>query len=207
MKTFMWIAVTFGALTFAGGCTEQTTKKTTTTTTSQNGNGASAVKDAAKSAGDTASKTAGDAAKTAGDAASTAGDAAKGAVEGLGQEFSSAATSAQDALKGVEGGPDIYNQVTEVFTGAKDSLQGVTNSETAQNAATKLDELGGKIDGLTEKIKSLPQGARTSLVGMIEKGIAQLKPLADKAMGLPGVENILKPKFDAFVAKLEELKQ
>jgi trimeric autotransporter adhesin len=146
------------------------------------------------------------AAGAAKDAASSATEAAKDAASSLGGEFSTALTDATAKLKDVAGGSEALGKVQEIFTDAQSALAGATSSETAQAAMSKLGELEGKVDGAMESLNGLPAEAKSAIVTLVEKGVAQVKTLADKVKGLPGVSDEIKTKLDAFVTKLETLK-
>jgi hypothetical protein len=182
---------------FAAGCDQEAEKAATAAKQAE-----SAAKDAAASATSAAK----DVAKSASDAAASAADAAQSAAAALGGEFSTALTDATAKLKDVAGGSEALSKVTDIFTAAQTALAGATSSETAQAAMSKLGELEGKVDGAMESLKGLPAEAKTSIVALVEKGLAQLKTLADKVKGLPGVSDEIKAKLDAFVTKVESLK-
>lgn len=181
----------------AAGCAQEAEKAATAAKQAE-----SAAKDAAAAAKGAAT----DAVKSASDAASSAADAAKEATSALGGEFSTALTDATAKLKDVAGGSEALGKVTEIFTAAQTALAGATSSETAQAAMSKLGDLEGKVDGAMESLKGLPAEAKTSILALVEKGLAQLKTLADKVKGLPGVSDEIKTKLDAFVTKMESLK-
>jgi colicin import membrane protein len=204
MKIHHRLALSIALGLFAAGCAQEAEKAAEAAKQAE-----SAAKDAAnaaKSAAASAQSEAKDALKSAGDAAASAADAAKGAIDSLGGEFSTALTDATAKLKDVAGGSEALGKVTDIFTAAQSALAGATSSETAQAAMSKLGELEGKVDGAMESLKGLPAEAKTSIVALVEKGIAQLKTLADKVKGLPGVSDEIKTKLDAFVTKIESLK-
>jgi hypothetical protein len=50
---------------------------------------------------------------------------------------------------------------------------------------------------------NLPEGAKSAVSGVWEKGVADMKVLAEKVMKLPGVESVLKPAVTQLMDKLE----
>jgi len=191
MKTAACAAMTLGCAMFVIGCSEATKQK---------------ASDAKKKAGEAASSAVDDASKKAGNGLSEAKDKAQEAMDALGKEFTEATGKAKSALEGVNGGPELLQNITDLFASAQKSLQGVTNSETAQAAKTQLGELSGKVEGLSKQLEGLPEEAKTAVSGLIEKGIAQLKALSDKVMAIPGVGETIKPQLDALMEKLAALK-
>lgn len=159
----------------------------------------------AKTEIDKAKQAASDAAESTKDAtgeiAGKAGEVVKDAQENV----TSAAAAAADALKGVAGGPELLKKVTEFFGSAGKTLQGITDVESAKAALPKLTELTSSTDELSKSMANLPEGAKSSISGVWEKGIAELKALVEKVMALPGVESVLRPKVNELMGKLEAI--
>lgn len=151
---------------------------------------------------DQAKQKASEAAQSAQDAfgeiADEAGKTAKDAQESV----ASAAASAKDALKEVAGGPELMKKVTDFFDTAGKTLQGITDVESAKAALPKLNELSASTDDFSALMAKLPEGARSNISSVMEKGIAELKVLADKVMALPGVESVIKPSVNELMEKL-----
>ena len=57
----------------------------------------------------------------------------------------------------------------------------------------QLEEMGTSLGGISESMEKVPEGLRGPLTDIIGKGTEGLNPLIEKAMGLPGVGDILKP--------------
>lgn len=168
---------------FALGCNQQSAQ-----------DAAKAVQDAGQAAGEAAEEAVG-----------AAGDAAKQAMDSLGAEFTAAMDQASSALEGIEGGSEMLTQLKDLFGSLQSTLQGVTDSASAEAAVSKLDELSGSLEGLSSQAAELPSEAATAVKALIAQGIEQLKALADKALALPGVQETLKPKLDEMMEKLQQL--
>lgn len=165
------------------------------------------AKEEVAKAGETAKETVAKAGEKASEAAEKAKESAGEAMDAISKEFSAATDKAKTALADVPNGSEILTELTGLFTSAKESLQGVTDSKAAQAASVKLGELDGKIDALSAKVKTLPEGAKTAIAGLIDKGIEQLKALSEKAKSIPNVGEVIQPKLDALIAKLGTLKE
>jgi hypothetical protein len=162
--------------------------------------------DEAKKAGDAAVDAAKGAASAASDAAKAASEKISDqAISALQGQFEAAVTSAGEALKGVEGGPEIAKGVADLITNAKSALADVTTSEAATAAAAKIGELTPTLDGLSEKIKGLPTAARTALAAVIESGSEQISSMIAKIADISGVDASVKEKLQEFVKKLSDL--
>ena len=137
------------------------------------------------------------------DATQAAEDAAKSVADTLGDEFAAASESAKSALESVDGGGEIMTKMSGLFTSAHDALHDVTDGDTAQAAASKLDELTSGLDGMAAMMSKLPEEARTAVGSMVEQGVTQLEALVDKID--PTISDVVKPKLDALVEKLKSL--
>lgn len=166
--------------------------------------GAATATDAAASAADTATDAAKDTAAAAGDAvketAEAAGDAVKETAEAAGDAASGAAASVADALT-----PDAFGeQLGGLFGSATETLNGITDAESATAAIPAFGELGSKIDSMTEVFGNVPEDARSSISTVASEGLGKLQPLIDKVLALPGVGAVLNPVLGPILEKLQE---
>lgn len=113
------------------------------------------------------------------------------------------AGKAAEAVKGVEGGPELLSKITEFFGSAGKAMQGITDVESAKAALPTVEELKVKADELSKSITGLPEGAKSAVSGVMETGLAELKALVDKVLALPGVESVLKPAISGLMDKLQ----
>ena len=58
-------------------------------------------------------------------------------------------------------------------------------------------------DELSKSVAGLPDGAKSAVSGVMDKGLAELKTLVDKVLALPGVEAVLKPAVGELLDKLK----
>ena len=162
---------------------------------------ADTVSDAANSVEESASQTVEAAKVVMDDATEKAGEAKDQIAAGM----SGLVEKASEQLKSVEGGQQMLEKVTEFINSAKESLSNVDNTETAKAAAAKLEELEGSLEGLPEKFAALPEGAKSALAGVIEKGREVLQQLAQKIDENPEIRDVIKPKIDEMMQKLSSL--
>lgn len=155
---------------------------------------AAAVTDTAKDAASTATDAVKETAESATDAAATATDAAADKV-------SDAAASVTDALDPSA----VGEQVTGLFSTATDTLNGITDAESAQAAVPAFGELGTKLDSVSGMIGNLPEAARGPIGTTAAEGMGKLQPLVDKVLELPGVGAILTPVLGPIMEKMQEL--
>ena len=135
--------------------------------------------------------------------AETVKEAAADAVEGAQASLADMAGKAAEAVKGVEGGPELLSKITEFFGSAGKAMQGITDVESAKAALPTVEELKVKADELSKSVAGLPDGAKSAVSGVMDKGLAELKVLVDKVLALPGVEAVLKPAVGELLDKLK----
>ena len=103
------------------------------------------------------------------------------------------------------GGQELLTKVTDFFGSVTKSLQGITDVDSAKAALPKLEELTGSTDSLSQAIGALPEGAKSAISGVVEKGITELKALVEKIEAIPGVSAVVKPTIDKLMEKLSTL--
>jgi hypothetical protein len=125
---------------------------------------------------------------------------------GTGSDGGGQSQQASFALPDMDDLPELKEtggKFTQLFDGAFNALDGVTDAETAKSAATKLEEITNQMDGLNEGFTSLPEKARTVLLANItDQVLPALTKVIDRVKELPGVADILQPAIDALMAKI-----
>lgn len=99
----------------------------------------------------------------------------------------------------------VKGQVTKLLGSTTDALAEVKDAASADAAIPKLQDLSGKLDGLTASVNALPADTKKSVTSAIGAGLTHLKELAEKAMAIPGVGEKLRPVLDPMLAKLQAL--
>jgi hypothetical protein len=192
MRSFISAGFCAAAM-LAAGCTQATEEMEGAA-----GAAAEAASDAVTEAGTATSN----AAESVAEAAGTAVESAK---EGVQEGMAALTEKASAALAGIEGGPELLKKVTGFFDSAQEAVRGIKDTETAKAATAKLTELEGSIEGMSASMSKLPAEAKTALGGVIESGTAALKALVEKALAIPGVQDVIKPKLDEVMQKLAAL--
>jgi phage-related protein len=140
-------------------------------------------------------------------AASTATDTAANAVDKVADTASDAVSSTTDAAAGaLDIDPSaIGEQVTGLFSGATDTLTGITDADSATAALPAIGELGSKVDSVSELFQKVPEAARGPIGEISQKGMGALEPIFNKTMELPGVGDIIGGTMGPIMEKLQEL--
>jgi hypothetical protein len=108
------------------------------------------------------------------------------------------ATENLDELLG-DAGVALKGKFTDYFSALTGALDGIKDADTAKAALPGLEELEGSLGGLIGSVKDLPEAARPFFNQMVA---GSQKAIADKVtsvLGLPGVEEILKPVLDKII--------
>jgi hypothetical protein len=103
------------------------------------------------------------------------------------------------------GGFDLGVQVTSTLDSLKTSLQGITDSASAQAALAKLQDAAAQLDKVGGLAPQLSPGAKTAFAALVAAAMPSLNDLFDKVLAKPGVAAIAKPAIDGLRAKLDTL--
>jgi hypothetical protein len=103
------------------------------------------------------------------------------------------------------GGLDLGRQVTDSIASLRTTLNGVTDTASAEAALPKLREVTAQIDKVDGMIGQLSPEQRKLLAGLVNPVMSTLNQLFDKVLAIPGVAQLLKPAIDTLKAKLEAL--
>src|SRR5262245_58746169 len=102
-------------------------------------------------------------------------------------------------------GVDVGAQVTGAMDNLKTSLQGVTDSASAQLAIPKLQEADAQLTKVNDLVAKLSPEQKKALASLVAAALPTLNQLFDKVLALPGVGDIAKPVIDGVKAKLEAM--
>ena len=103
------------------------------------------------------------------------------------------------------GGLDLGKQVTDSIAGLRTTLNGVTDTASAEAALPKLRDVTAQIDKVDGMIGQLSSEQRKLLAGLVNPAMPALNQLFDRVLAIPGVAGLLKPAIDTLKAKLEAL--
>jgi hypothetical protein len=100
---------------------------------------------------------------------------------------------------------DASAQVTRVIDNLKTSLEGITDSATAEAALPKIQEADGQLKTADDLVAKLSPEQKKQVATLIAGAMPTLNQLFDKVLAIPGVAAILKPVIDALRTKLDAL--
>jgi hypothetical protein len=166
------------------------------------GRGGPNVADQAKTAATQATQ----AAQTAADQAKTAANQATQAAQTAADQAKQAVTQATQAVKDLAvGGVDIAASLKASFDGMTQSLQGITDVESAKAALPKLQDVSAQLDKVVGVSKDIPAAGKPTLAALIAAARPSIDELFKKVLAIPGVAEIAKPTIDAINGKLDAL--
>jgi membrane-associated HD superfamily phosphohydrolase len=150
-----------------------------------------------------ATEEAADRAAAATEQAADAAQEAAGAAAGAAEE---ALTEAQTAALTV-GDVNVGQQLTDILQNAEQSLQGITDAQSAEAAVPKLNEINTQLEELAGPVGQLPEDAKKVLSDLLRERLAELKTLADDVTGRQGVGEVVRPALEPIIAKLDSWAQ
>ncbi len=102
-------------------------------------------------------------------------------------------------------GVDLKSSVQKALDGLKTSLQGITNTASAQAAIPQLEKGSIEFDKLRNLSAKLPLDAKTAFATLVNQLRPSVEELFNKVLEIPGVAPIAKPVIDGLRAKLDAL--
>lgn len=99
----------------------------------------------------------------------------------------------------------LTGQLDTVFDNTSTALSGITDEASASAAAGKLEEAGSALGTFENTFKRLPDAVKGPLASIVSNGLAQLQPLADKVLAMPGVGPVLEPVLRPMLDTLASL--
>jgi hypothetical protein len=105
----------------------------------------------------------------------------------------------------VVGGVDVKNTLGDSLSDLRTSLQGITDSNSAQAELPKLEAAKNQIDRVSSLAGQLSTDQRKTLAGVVATALPMISQLTDRVMGIPGVGDMLRPTIDPMKNKLAEL--
>jgi hypothetical protein len=100
------------------------------------------------------------------------------------------------------GGVDLGKQVTDSIANLRTTLNGVTDTASAQAALPKLRDVTAQIDKVDSLLGQLSPQQRKTLAGMVNPMMSTLNGLFDKVLAIPGVADVLKLTIDLLKDRL-----
>ena len=82
-------------------------------------------------------------------------------------------------------------------------LNGVTDAESAEAAAPRLEQASGTLEEVAAQYENAPESARQPLKRVIDDGLARIRPLVDTVMTREGVGPVLSPIVEPMLETLQ----
>ncbi|MBZ6075386.1 DUF937 domain-containing protein [Microvirga puerhi] len=111
----------------------------------------------------------------------------------------------QSAQNLTVGSVDLGSTVQSTVTNLQQTLQGVTNVDTAKAALPKLTDAATQLDKVDNLVGQLPAGGKTALASLVTSARPPLEETFGRVLAIPGVADIAKPTIDTIRGKLDVL--
>jgi Bacterial protein of unknown function (DUF937) len=105
----------------------------------------------------------------------------------------------------VVGGLDMGKQVDNSLANLRTSLQGITDTASAEAAQSNLQQVMAQLDKVTGLAGQLSPDQRKIIAGLIGPAMPNLNQQFSKVLAIPGAAEVLRPSIDALKAKLASL--
>jgi hypothetical protein len=102
---------------------------------------------------------------------------------------------------------DVTGKLNDVFGGYQETLSGITDVESANEAVPEMESLNEKLGGISSMLDKLPAGIQETVTGQLSSMVDPIKAMIDKVMAMPGVEPILKPLVDSMLEKVSMISE
>ena len=118
--------------------------------------------------------------------------------------------TAQDAAEEEElpeglGVDDFTAAIDEVTGAVAATLEGVTDEPSARAALPDLKDANTKVNALSENVARLPAAAASEVSASVGEAMSDLRPVADKVLGMPSVGPIVEPVVRPMLETLEKM--
>jgi len=90
-----------------------------------------------------------------------------------------------------------------MFSGASDTLGGITDVDSATAALPDLEKLGENVTSVSGMMENIPEDALGPISSIATDGMGQLQPIVDKVMGIDGVGDVIGPVLNPILEKLK----
>jgi hypothetical protein len=97
---------------------------------------------------------------------------------------------------------DVGAELKGMLDQISSTLGGITDQASADAAVVSLDDIKGKVEGMTAQVDQLPAEGKKMLASLVSASLPPLKGLVANVGSISGAEAI-KPALDAMLAKLE----
>ena len=104
-------------------------------------------------------------------------------------------------------GVNVGDEIGGIFGGATDAISGITDVDSANAAVPALNEVSGKVDGLSGIWDKIPEAGRGPMSSLVGDHMGKLTPMLEKANEIPGVAGILGPITGPLMEKLQGFTQ
>jgi hypothetical protein len=114
-------------------------------------------------------------------------------------------SDAEPAVQAAVGAVDVKSALQTAFGTVKTTLEGITDSASAQAALPVIKDATTKLGDLGSTIAKLPAAERSPLAALVSTVRPSIDELTKKVLAVPGVDTVAKPAIDQLNAKLDDL--
>lgn len=100
---------------------------------------------------------------------------------------------------------EVSGDFRDLFTNMNVVLGDVTDTQSAQDALPKLQDMDTKLETLAKAFQGLPEASQPAVEKVVSDSMEDLESKKDEVLGIPGVGDILRTVLNAIFEKLSAL--
>ncbi len=100
---------------------------------------------------------------------------------------------------------DLTGQLTRSVDGMRTTLQGISDSASAQAAMPRLQQMTAELDKISNATTGLSPQAKSAVAAQVASAMPAFNQLCDRVLAIPGVAGVAKPVIESMRTKLEAM--
>ena len=100
---------------------------------------------------------------------------------------------------------DFSNEFAGFFELLSQTLEGISDVDTANQSLPKLEKLNEQLDGIVNQFGKVPDAARSSLLEVVETGHKSISDKVNKLIEIPGVVDVIQSLLKLIQSKFDLL--
>ncbi|MFT5895898.1 MAG: hypothetical protein ACI8VW_002773 [bacterium] len=137
----------------------------------------------------------------------TTTDALENSVESIEDDIGSVVATAAEQIAPPMSLSGLSRKIGGAIGTTTSLLASVSDEASAKAVLPKLTSVSEGLSDVALGVPEIPDAAKAALAKLISSGIDRIKPLADKALSIPGVGDVLQPTLDPMLETFKGLTQ
>ncbi len=100
-----------------------------------------------------------------------------------------------------------HGELNSAVDEATEALRRITDVESARTAVPKIENAARTVELLSTRVNAMPSSTRSALASASSAAMTNVRTFADRAMGIPGVSDVISPAVTSLVDALRKLRR